>query len=290
VVIASVNNTGTITATDVSATLINIENHANVTVKCTQGATCKFSVWNVVNKGRVSVEGGHFMAKMICPSNGHVVIAAGVTGTIQYEAGCKGTVTNNAGNGVTEEKLNAFVGSVVSGELDVTVTDVDAFLQDDNAKNSATEGIAETAGVPKTWVTVSFSKITRRLQAVERRLASNLKMSYTITVPPTETSATAAVVDNKVQAATPSEIQAKVAEKMTANSVTGQTLTVQTKSTPVVAAATTTTTAQDSTSTTAAQGPDSTTTTATQGSPGTSGARTSISLLGFAVGIYGMLA
>jgi len=243
VVVASVYNgaAAQIDVTDLSASLIDVENHGNVTIN---GQGGMYNVWNAINHGVVTVNAGTFNATMICPSDGTVTIAEGVTGEIAYEEGCRGTIT--APSTVTIREIAA-KGKVVSGTIEVEVTDPEAFLADTSAMESVREGIAEVAGVPKEWVSIQGRKASRRLQGSRRRLAANLELTYTIECPADSTSSTVARVESRMKTASTTEVESAVKTKLAAKSVNSG-FVAKSIGTPVATPVTTTTTTSTTTS------------------------------------------
>merc|ERR1711937_1123891 len=109
---------------------------------------------------------------------------------------------------------------IVSGTIEVEVTDPEAFLADNKAMESVKEGIADVAGVPQEWVSIQGRKMTsRRLHESQRRLAANLELTYTIECPSDSTSSTVAGVESRMKVVSPAEVQRTVQMKMAAKSV-----------------------------------------------------------------------
>lgn len=251
ILIAGVSNlaAGTVTVTDATATLINVVNEGTVTVMGpATGVTAlggKYNAFDIVNNGNIVIQAGAININTICPSAGTMTISAGVTGTVTYETGCMGTITNNAASTVTVSAIDK-QQTVISGDIAVTVPDADAFLTDTVAHTAVEAGIAETAGVPPAWVTVTVVKATggRRLNGdSDRRLAGTaVVITFTITIPQTASSSQASMAGSKMKAATPAMITTKVQAKVTAAKGSSFTISVSSKTAPTVASVPTTTT------------------------------------------------
>jgi len=75
--------------------------------------------------------------------------------------------------------------TVIKGSFEVTVPNAKAFEEDIKAQKAVREGIAEVAGVPPSYIKL-IVKLVRRLKArgpVSRRLAQDVSIDYTISVP-----------------------------------------------------------------------------------------------------------
>jgi len=88
IIIANVTNRagGTLVATEVTATLINIWNEGEVL------ASGNFTGYDIVNMANVTVTSGSIDLYFSCPQTGIIDIKEGVTGSITYHEGCKGTI------------------------------------------------------------------------------------------------------------------------------------------------------------------------------------------------------
>jgi len=79
---------------------------------------------------------------------------------------------------------------VVTGTINLAVTNVTAFLADPAARTKVATGIAKSLGVPSTYVSVTLSA-ARRLDSMARRLSGSsnssstggVNVAYTITIP-----------------------------------------------------------------------------------------------------------
>jgi len=96
------------------------------------------------------------------------------------------TITTTAGEdgtGTPEAR------EIVQGTMDLTVDDVDAFINDAGAKLGIRKAISSSAGVDLSYVDVTLTAIsTRRLQRARRLSGGNVKVDYTITIPVTAAS------------------------------------------------------------------------------------------------------
>jgi len=245
---------GSVQVTDVSATLIDVVNEvgATVTVKGpAQGVAAqggKYNAYYIVNKGTITIEAGVINIHTVCPTSGTLTSSAGVTGNVTYEAGCMGT-HNLPSSGVTVSSSTK-QQTVIQGTLGLTVPDADTFLADTVAKNAVVAGIAETAGCPSSWVAIQVVKVRRLNDEGLRRLAGTaVTVTYTITVPQTESSAKASLTSTKMQSATTALLTTKIQTKVTTAKGAGFTVSVSSKAAPSVSQvpATTTTTAPAST-------------------------------------------
>jgi len=250
IVIANVFNNvgGNIEVTDVSATLINVVNHATVTVKGPVSGPALggfFNGYDIVNTGTVIVLGGVINISFICPTNGTLTVAAGVTGVVTYETGCRGTISGYGyeSTGVTVTAIDK-KETIILGSLGMAVPDADAFLSDTVAQQAVKDGIADTAGVPTDYVTIDVAK-TRRLNGEhKRRLAGTaITVTYTITLPLSVSSATAAAASAKMKAVTPAQLTTTIATKVTAVKGASFIVSVTSKAAPTVAKMAITTTA-----------------------------------------------
>lgn len=210
----------------------------------------KYKAYDIVNRGTVVINAGDIEIHTVCPTDGIIAVADGVTGKITYETGCKGRIEGAEGgavpSGVTiEEKTKT--AQVISGEIDITVPDADAFIADANAKTAIQKGIAEVLGVSQEYVEVTLGK-ARRLHGESadetlRRLAGTaVKVKYTVTIPATESASLKSTAMANAQAATADIYERKFNEKLQAEGYS-VTVTVTTVSEP-----TTTATAQATTS------------------------------------------
>lgn len=240
IVLASIVNKvgGTVVATSVSATLIDIENEASITVKGTPGV---YNAFNIVNKasGSITIEVGTINISTICPSAGTITISNGVTGVITHEPGCKGTIT--APDTVDIIVAGAKKEIKIEGTLSMTVPDPDALLTDTDAQAAIAEGIADAIGVSKDYVSVQVTK-ARRLELAwhsvpepHRRLAGGVTVQYTISIPATESTAVAQVAEAKVKSITKEELTTNVQAKVVAAKGSSYgTITVTEKATPSI--------------------------------------------------------
>jgi len=239
IVIANVVNNvgGAITAIDVSATLINVVNHATVTVKGPVSGPAQggfFNGYDIVNTGTVIVEAGVVNIASICPTSGTVTVSAGVTGVVTYETGCMGTVNGDV-SGVTITEIEK-QQTVISGTAGMSVPDADAFLTDTVAQQAVSDGIADTAGVPTGYVAIQVAKVRRLNDDHERRLAGTaVTITYTITIPVSVSSATASAASAKMAAVTPTQLTTKIAAKVTAAKGSSFVVSVTSKAVPAVA-------------------------------------------------------
>jgi hypothetical protein len=281
IVIASVNNKAkaTITVTDVTASLINVKNDGTVLVKGPVAQGGKYHAYNIVNNGNVTIEAGVIDIHTICPSSGRIDVSAGVSGNITFEAGCKGTI--NAPETVILQEI-VKTGTVIKGDLGMSVPDADAFIADTVALNAVAEGIADTLGVQTQWVQVMATK-ARRLQGEPssqsakglRRLAGTaVTVSYTVNIPPSASSAVASAASGKASSASTAALTQNVQAKLSVAKSATYTITVTSKAVPGVSEATTTLTTSTTsttvtTATTTASPTTSTVTSTTTVSPGT---------------------
>jgi hypothetical protein len=112
------------------------------------------------------------------------------------------------------------------GSMKLIVSDPDAFVADAAAKSAVTEGIAETAGVPKAWVEVTLSVVEgSRLQ--ETATSKQVKVDYTITVPAdnTDVGLSATSLTSKMTFSKDSAMATSLVEKIVAKS--GGSITIE---------------------------------------------------------------
>jgi hypothetical protein len=250
IVIANTTSSGTLVITDVSATLLDITNEAagRLTVNGPTEGTAqggKYKAYDIVNRGTVTVNAGQLELHTVCPTDGTIELGAEVQGTISYEAGCMGTIQAVGGGAVDTSKVMLTEmkteGKVITGEIDVTVDDPDAFIADAAAKQAVTEGIAEVIGVPASYVVVTLEKGRRLKEAggavsTPRRLAGTVKIKYTVTIPASESASVKSAATANAQAATASLYQEKMQTKLTAAG-SSVTITVDAVSEPTTAQA-----------------------------------------------------
>jgi len=137
--------------------------------------------------------------------------------------------------------------TVLKGSFDMTVPNATAFKEDIKAQTAVKEGIAEVAGVPPSYIKL-IVKMVRRLKAhgpVSRRLAQDVSIDYTISVP-----ADAAVKAGDVSTKLDISVHPTLISKMTkaiqtkvtaANVTTAGTVQVKNFPKPVIVTTTTTT-------------------------------------------------
>jgi len=90
--------------------------------------------------------------------------------------------------------------TVLSGEVTVTVPDAAAFMTDTVAQDAVREGLAEMVSVPVSYVELTITETGgRRLEL--RRLAGDVKVEYTITIPLQAVAGSPAVDATAVKAA-----------------------------------------------------------------------------------------
>lgn len=228
VLIANVVNkaSGVVTVTGVEATLNDVTNAGKVKVMAGAG---KYNAFDITNTGEITIAAGAIEIHTICPSSGTITASAGVTGKITYESGCKGIIT--VPNTVTLEEI-VKKAQTIGGDLDMTVPDADAFIADKAALDAVAEGIANSAGVSKTWVTVTATKKRRLQESSERRLTGTVTITYKIEIPATASSSAVSKAKGKIQAISTAELTKNVQTKVTAAKGASYTITVTTKAAP----------------------------------------------------------
>jgi hypothetical protein len=211
-----------IKAIDVTATLNHVKNEGTVLVK--QGGT--YRAYNIINDGVVQIEAGSISIQTICPSSGLLNISSAVSGSFSYEMGCMGTIFLDGMN-VTQTLLDGgSVGGsvqfqqvvkeaqVITGSLDITVPDADAFIADSVALNAVREGIADNIGIDPSWFEVTAEK-SRRLSddSVVRRLAgTTVRITYTINIPFSTSTAVATATQAQLESVTPTQLTTSVGQ------------------------------------------------------------------------------
>lgn len=187
-----------------------------------------------------------------------MTISAGVVGNISYERGCMGTIFVDGVN-VTQTLLDGgSVGSsvhfqeivkvskVVTGSVGMTVPDADTFILDAVALNAVKEGIAENLGVDPLWVAVAATK-SRRLSRdsdksdFRQLVGTSVSISYTINFPVSASTAIVTATEGKLQSVTPAQLTSSVSAKMQQAKGNSYSVTVTSKTMPIVEVATTTT-------------------------------------------------
>jgi len=121
----------TVDVNNISATLVNITNEGNVTVK----GGGNYTAWKIINKGLIRMEAGHIELQLVCPSSGEVTMSDGVTGRVTYEKGCRGNLSLPAG--VTEEEQG-------SSDSDGSSTTTAIKTNDDNVSTTGGENHKES--------------------------------------------------------------------------------------------------------------------------------------------------
>lgn len=249
--IASVVNTAgaSLLVTDVTATLISVNNAGTVTVKGPASGTAqggKYKAYSVVNTGTIVIEAGDIEIELICPTSGSITLSEGVTGNITYESGCRGEIIN-ASSGVTVQESTSLVDKV-KGDLDVTVSDTSAFMADTIAKQAVVNGIADVANVLPSEVHATFSLARRRLMG--RVLAAGtIHVDFTIIVPEGQTAADLA---NHMNSQSGEAITTAITDSFDTSSVTSTSVSAVGSITAQDAATTTTTVTTTDTATTLA--------------------------------------
>jgi hypothetical protein len=225
---------GNIQVSDVTATLNYVTNEGTVTVK---GPGGNYAAYDIINKGKIFIEAGQIDIRTVCPSNGTTTVSEGVTGTIHYEEGCKGTIT--VPSTVTLEATTK-TARVMQGSFGMTVPDADAFVQDEVAKDAVAEGFAEAIKVQKTWVEVTAKiateeRIQRSATGNERLLAGTaVTIDYTLTIPDDESTAIANTVQARLESITVAELSTSVAAKVQAVKGDSYTVSVTSITAPTV--------------------------------------------------------
>lgn len=121
--------------------------------------------------------------------------------------------------GVVTDVSTAKPVARVTGSMTLTVANASAFISDPKAKQGIANSIAQTAGVPSQFVTVTLS-IARRLRGVydmddERRLSSGVKVDFSIDIPEGST-VSADTVHNNVANTQPEAFKAIVNNQLSA--------------------------------------------------------------------------
>jgi hypothetical protein len=241
VVIGNTTNeaSGQIDVSDITATLVDITNRGTVNVK-TGGSGVKANAYGIINEatGTIVLNTGTIEIHTVCPSAGKIQVATGVTGKIKYETGCQGTIEGSTTGAavpgtVTVEEVGK-KAVTITGKLDLTVPDADAFIADTVAMDAVKEGIAETLGVIASYVTVTAEKVRRLddglidLDGVsDRRLAgTGVKISYTVDIPATASATVKSNAQANAKTATAAQYQTATAAKVTAAKGASYTVTV----------------------------------------------------------------
>lgn len=119
----------------------------------------------------------------------------------------------------------------ITGDVTLKLADADAFLADTGAKNAVKAGIADSMGVPESQVAVVFAK-ARRLSEERLLAGTNVKVSYTITVPASAGAAAHTAAQNKANTATESALTTAISAKVTAAKGNSYTVSVESMTTP----------------------------------------------------------
>jgi TATA-box binding protein (TBP) (component of TFIID and TFIIIB) len=188
--------------TDGTATIINVHNAGKVVVHGPKdGAQAKggvYKAYDIVNKekGDVKIHAGDIEVHTICPSAGKITVAEGVTGSITYQKGCKGTIDAPETVTVTELAIGdapVATSYTITGKMEVTVSDT-SFMGDAAKKASfekaAATTIAKIASQDATVtltaddVTVTATLKQRRLSEDPRQLsAGSIQLDWAIKMP-----------------------------------------------------------------------------------------------------------
>jgi hypothetical protein len=126
--------------------------------------------------------------------------------------------------------------TVIEGSISMTVNDVDAFISSVEAVAGVEKGIATAAGVPASYVEATLTAGTRRLMRQQnRRLASgSVIVTYTITIPVSDTQNTAPSIMNNIASTEPDFLSNLIATAVADEGASGITLSVTSISTPAV--------------------------------------------------------
>jgi len=100
----------------------------------------------------------------------------------------------------------------LSGSMNMNVANPQAAVSDNAFKAAVEAGIAQTCGVPTSYVTASLS-VARRLNDIDRRLAGAIKVDYTVDVPATS-SVTAATAKGALESATTATLTSNIKTKL----------------------------------------------------------------------------
>jgi len=222
IVIASVVNKvgAAVHIIDGTATLIDVTNHGAVHVhgpaNGAQALGGVYKAYRVVNKGSVTINAGSIEIHTICPSNGSIIISTGVTGTVTYETGCKGTISAPAGVAVTEQVTATSKSYEVAGDLRMVVSDT-SFMSNAIKKRqfelAAAKTVASLTGVMEQQVVANASLASRRLSDYRRELASgSIKVDYTITLQGSSMQSRATTVQQTMASTSSSVIQSSLTQ------------------------------------------------------------------------------
>lgn len=301
VIVDTVNREGgTITATDVTATLFSITNAGTVT------ASGKIAAFGIKNSGNITINSGSIELHLICPTTGSVEIKAGVTGKLSYQKGCKGTITNTAG--ITEEEKaepavqpapggggfkpenlaekaaeETLIATTIIAGLDFGKLEKDAALKT-KIVDALKSNFATANDVPASQVAIILSKGSVK---VEARITAKAGMNVTSNVPSAAELTNAVKAMPGIDAVKEAGAEISAGEPDTYKIAKGA--TAPTKVEPLAAKQKESTTKQPTTNKqqTTNQQPTNTTTTATKRDSATSGAFAACGLLSVAIALLG---
>jgi len=181
-------------------------------------------------------------------------MASGCSSTTQFGAtvatfAAKASVTTAscpAGGGAVGTTTTTTAGpTLVQGAMTLSgISDTTAFVNNPASKTAVAAGIATTAGVNASLVSVTLTPTSRRLEAVMetmRRLTPGVNVSYTITIP-SSMSSTVTSASSALQAANVTTIANNIQAKVLAANIAGATIAVSAVSVAVIAPTTVTTT------------------------------------------------
>merc|ERR1712072_860864 len=135
----------------------------------------------------------------------------------------------------TTVTTTAQVMAMLSGSMNMNVPDPAAFVTDTVAKNAVKEAIAEVAAVPASYISLEVTVVEeRRLESQGfsegRRLLGNVKVEYTITIPP-GAAVTPTTASNNLESQSASQVSSTVQNKVAAAKGADYAVTVASKST-----------------------------------------------------------